>query len=128
VADSARGIAPAAEFRNFHRYLRLLRAVALAHTGHRSEALAIDAEFARTEGARWDRGRSRMARAVIAAHTGDIDRAVALATQALAEGGLTWSPVRRDRSASLASEPLFLPLRGDPRFRALLGPDPADLH
>ena len=67
-----------------------------------------------------------MGRAVIAAHIGDADRAITLARRALAEGGLTWSPVPNNGTAGLAHDPLFLPLRNDPRFRALFGPDPAD--
>jgi hypothetical protein len=126
VADSVRGVGQPAGFMYYHRHLRLLRALALAHTGRRGEALTIDTELARSEGARWDRGRSAMARAVIAAHLGDTDRAITQVTRALAEGGLTWSPVANNGTSGLAHDPLFLPLRSDPRFRALLGPDPAD--
>ena len=69
-----------------------------------------------------------MARAVIAAHLGESDRAIDLLTRALAQGGLAWSPLTDGRAPNLGVEPLLLPLRADPRYRALLGPDPGDIR
>jgi hypothetical protein len=126
IADSARGIGQPTGFPLIRRQLLVKRAVALAHLGRRAETLAIDAEFARTQGTRWDRGRSTMARAVIAAHLGESDRAIDLLTRALGEGGLPGSTVTFGRSPILAADPMLLPLRTNPRYRALLGPDPAD--
>ena len=128
AADSARGIGRPLEFPMFRDELTRRRAVALVHLGRRAEALAIDAELARRDGTRWDRGHSAVSRAEIAAHLGDSDRAIDLLTRGLAAGGVWWSPLTQGRAVNLAVDPMLLPLRADPRFRALLGPDPADLR
>jgi serine/threonine-protein kinase len=125
-ADSAHGRVHAEGPSLFRYQLQMRRAIALIHLGRRAEAMAIDAELARTDGRRWDRGRSPVSRAVIAAHLGDVDRAVELLTRGLREGGVAWSPSTTGRAPNLAADPLFLPLRADPRYRALLGPDAAD--
>jgi serine/threonine protein kinase/TolB-like protein/tetratricopeptide (TPR) repeat protein len=126
MADSARGIGRPVEFPLFRDELMRRRAIALIHLGRRAEALAIDAEFARRDGARWDRGRSAVSRAAIAAHLGDTDRAIDLLTRGLTEGGIRWSALTQARAVNLAVDPMFLPLSADPRYRALLGPDAAD--
>ena len=101
------------------------RAVALLHVGRRAEALAIDSAFARTTGTRWDLGASALGRAMIAAHGGDTDLAVAYLTRALDEGLIGWW--RLDyRKFAIDGDPFLLPLRADPRFRALMGADPKD--
>ena len=128
VADSARGIGRPVEFPLFRDELMGRRAVALIHLGRRAEALAIDAELARRDGMRWDRGRSLVSRAGIAAHLGDTDRAIDLLTRGLTEGGIRWSALTQARAVNLAVDPMFLPLRADPRYRALLDADPADIR
>ena len=128
VADSARGIGRPVEFPLFRDELMGRRAVALIHLGRRAEALAIDAELARRDGMRWDRGRSVVSRAGIAAHLGDTDRAIDLLTRGLTEGGIRWSALTQARAVNLAVDPMFLPLRADPRYRALLDADPADIR
>jgi tRNA A-37 threonylcarbamoyl transferase component Bud32/TolB-like protein len=128
VADSARGIGRPVEFPLFRDELMRRRAVALIHLGRRADALAIDADLARRDGMRWDRGRSAVSRAAIAAHLGDTDRAIDLLTRGLAEGGIRWSALTQARAVNLAVDPTFLPLRADPRYRALLDADPADIR
>ena len=62
---------------------------------------------------------------MIAAHAGETDRAIALLERAINEGVIGWW--RLDwRKFGVAGDPFLLPLRTDPRFRALMGPDPAD--
>ena len=101
------------------------RAVALVHLGRSAEARAIDSALVRTMGARWDMGVSALACAIIAAHAGETDRALALLERALNEGVIGWW--RLDwRKFGIDGDPFLLPLRADPRFRALLRPDPAD--
>jgi hypothetical protein len=103
------------------------RAVALVHLGRRAEAMAIDSVLARTVGVRWDRGVSAVGRATIAAHLGDRRGALLLLEQAVEQGAL--DAFLRHGAAGLATvdgDPLLLPLRGEPAFRALARPDPAD--
>ena len=101
------------------------RAVALLRSGRQAEALAIDSMFARTAGTRWDLGASALGRAMIAAHGGDTDLAVTYLTRALDEGLIGWW--RLDyRKFAVDGDPFLLPLRADPRFRALMGADPKD--
>jgi hypothetical protein len=103
--------------------LRMCRAVALIHLGRRAEALAIDSAFARAASPRWDF--SAMPRAVIAAHLGETDRAISLVTKMVAQGFLLGG-AGNDGYGAIDAWPPLLPLRADPRFRALARPDPAD--
>ena len=111
---------------NYARKMRAAyRAIALVHAGRVAEARVIDSAFVRTSGARWDMGVSALARAMIAAHAGDTDLAISMLERAINEGLIGWW--RLDwRKFGIDGDPFLLPLRADPRFRALMGPDPAD--
>jgi hypothetical protein len=127
AADSAAGRGTPRRLAELSQRLRTQRAVALVHLDRRAEALAIDAALARTVGARWDRGVSAVGRATIAAHLGERQRALVLLEQAVEQGAL--DAFLRHGAAGLATvdgDPLLLPLRGEPAFRALARPDPAD--
>ena len=101
------------------------RAVAFMHLGRRADALAIDSAFAKTSGARWDMGASSLARAMIAAQANDVEKAIDFLERAINEGLIGWW--RLDwRKFAIDGDPFLLPLRANPRFRALMGPDPAD--
>ena len=127
LAERARaGRSPGTDGGRLAKYvLPVWRAVALVHLGRRAEALAIDSVLARTVGARWDLGLSALGRAEIAAHLGDTDRALELTARAIAEGALQWMDALY-AVPSIGSDPLLLPLHGDPRFKALAAPSPAD--
>jgi hypothetical protein len=66
-----------------------------------------------------------MPRAVIAAHLGETDRAISLVTKMVAQGFLLGG-AGNDGYGAIDAWPPLLPLRADPRFRALARPDPAD--
>ena len=127
-ADSAAGRLSPGALTLRRQTARMRRAVALIHLDRRAEALSIDSAFARTMGARWDKGMSALARAAIAAHLGEPDRAIPLLDRAIAQGVLRFY-FRSDGVLGLGSvdgDPLLLPLRADGRFQALALPDPAD--
>ena len=117
---------PLPEVTRNRQHIRLRRAVCLVHLGRRAEALAIDSAFARTSDARWQSGASSMARAIIAAHLGERERALDLLRQGIAQGGIGFIVGGASPLMALDDLILFLPLRDDPRFRALAGPDQRD--
>jgi tRNA A-37 threonylcarbamoyl transferase component Bud32/TolB-like protein len=114
------------ELTRARQHVRLRRAVCLIHLGRRAEALAIDSAFALASDARWQSGASLMARAVIATHLGERERALDLLRRGIAQGGLGFIVGGASPLMTVDDLVLFLPLRDDPRFRALAGPDPRD--
>jgi len=98
------------------------RAIVLANLGRRGEARALEAVVALSETRSWNEGWPTLWRARIAAHLGETARAVTLAEQAVARGVL----YKVRGLETIDSDPFLVPLRNDPRFRALAQPSPED--
>ena len=98
------------------------RAIVLAHLGRRAEARALESAISVWDKRRWDADMTSIWRARIAAHLGDTARAVSLAEQAVAQG----VSIKLGGLWTIDSDPYLLPLRNEPRFRALAQPTPED--
>lgn len=98
------------------------RAVVLAHLGRVDEARALEARIAGVEGRSWNMGTPTLWRARIAAHLGEKARATELAEQAVRRGAL----LRVGGLLTMDRDPFLVPLRDQPRFRALAQPSPED--